>query len=343
MIVHEVEPRIVVIGGGSGSSVLLRGLKRHAVDLTAIVTMFDSGGSTGLLRREFGYPPLGDLRQCLVALSEDSETTKALRSASEFRFEKDSSLNGHSLGNLLLAALTTVRNDLEDGIGEMSRILRIRGSVVPVSLEQADLCAELEDGSVLRGESNIDLRNAEIPRISRVFLDPPVAANPRALKAILAADVVVFGPGDLYTSIIPNLLVSDVAQALRLTNAKLVYVCNLMTKHGETDGYRASDFTGEICRYVGTKLDWAVLNTGYVPPQVRRMYVDERAEPVEIDEEEVAKRADRILAAPFSVADPKVRHDSDRLAASIVRIAADGRGAHAGANGLARAAMTIAE
>ncbi|MCH7594872.1 MAG: YvcK family protein, partial [Chloroflexi bacterium] len=297
---QQIAPRIVVIGGGSGSSVLLRGLKSSTADLTAIVTMFDSGGSTGLLRREFGYPPLGDLRQCLVALSEDSEVTAALRSASEFRFDKNSSLNGHNLGNLLLAALTTVSNDLEDGINEMSRILRITGRVIPVSLEQADLCAELEDGTILREESNIDLRETGIPPISRVFLDPPVAANPRAVSAILAADLVVLGPGDLYTSIIPNLLVTDVAHALRLTSAKLVYVCNLMTKHGETDGYRASDFARTICHYMGAKLDWAVLNTGYVPPEVRKMYVDECAEPVVADEEEVGKHARRVLTAPLS-------------------------------------------
>ncbi|MBI4220994.1 MAG: YvcK family protein, partial [Chloroflexi bacterium] len=225
----DVCPHVVVMGGGTGCSSVLRGLKRHTDRITAIVTMFDSGGSSGILREEFGYPPLGDLRQCLVALGEEGEATEALRDAFEFRFSKESSLNGHSVGNLLLAALTTLHRDVEGAIAEMSQILRLKGRVIPVSLAQADLCAELEDGTIVRGESRIDLRRKSLPRIREVFLDPGAPANPRAMEAILEADAVVLGPGDLYTSVIPNLLADGIVPALRKTTAALVYVCNLMT------------------------------------------------------------------------------------------------------------------
>jgi uncharacterized cofD-like protein len=187
--------KIVVIGGGSGTSAVLRGLKQHTTQVAAVVTMFDSGGSSGLLQAEFGYPPLGDLRQCLLGLSEDSEANRSLRELLDFRFRRESSLNGHSLSNLLLAALTTLGKDLELALDEMARLLRITGQVIPVSLERADLCAQLGNGHLVRGEPNIDLRGQRYPRIERVFLDPGVRANPKALKAILEADVVVLGPG----------------------------------------------------------------------------------------------------------------------------------------------------
>ncbi|MCZ6614821.1 MAG: YvcK family protein, partial [Chloroflexi bacterium] len=272
------EFKIVVIGGGSGSSVVLRGLKSHTSELTAVVTMFDSGGSSGLLQDEFGYPPLGDLRQCLLGLSEDVESTRALREMIDFRFRQESSLNGHSLGNLLLAALTTLGKDLELAIDEMARLLRITGRVTPVALERADLCAELEDGRIVRGESNIDLRRERSPKIERVFLDPSTHANPKAIEAILDADVVVLGPGDLYTSIIPNLLTQGIPQALAATEGTRIYVCNLMTKLGETDGFKASDFVREITRYMnGPNLDWALINTRSISEAVQETYRGESA------------------------------------------------------------------
>ncbi len=310
-------PKIVVIGGGSGSSVLLRGLKQHPVDLTAIVTTFDSGGSSGILREEFGYPPFGDLRKCLVALSD--ETNGTLSTASEFRFSTDSSLKGHSLGNLLLAALTSLHDNVEEAVTEMSRMLDITGKVIPVALDPADLCAELEDGSQLRGESTIDLRTGDLPRIKKVFLDPVVDANPRALDAIAEADAIVFGPGDLYTSIVPNLLARHVSEAVAASSARKIYVCNLMTKRGETGDFSTADFAGEISRYLdGLKLDCVIVNNNPVPLDAQERYADEGAVPVPHNEDDVCRFSRAVLAAPLSINHPKVRHDPDRLAEVVL-------------------------
>ncbi|MEX0927359.1 MAG: gluconeogenesis factor YvcK family protein [Dehalococcoidia bacterium] len=314
-------PNVVVIGGGSGSSMLLRGLKGHTRNLTAIVTMFDSGGSTGLLSREFGYPPLGDLRQCLVALSNESEANEALRSAFDFRFSKDSSLNGHSMGNLMLAALTSLNSDVEGAIEQVSAMLNISGQVLPVTLQNANLCAELEGGMIVHSESEIDLRAEDSPSIRRIFLDREVEANPRAIEAIMDADAVVLGPGDLYTSILPNLLASGIPEALRETSAPLVYVCNLMTKRGETGGYRASDFASEIVRYIdGRLLDWVLVNTRPAPGNLLSKYAAEGADPVVFDEDVVAGFTERLIAAPLSSADGKMRHDPARLAEAVLSV-----------------------
>ena len=298
---------------------LLRGLRQHPVDLTAIVTTFDSGGSSGILRDEFGYPPFGDLRKCLVALSDSDNGMNSLRTASEFRFSSDSSLNGHSLGNLLLAALTSLHNDVEGAITEMSRMLNIDGKVIPVALQPADLCAELEDGSHLRGESTIDLRGGDIPRIMNVFLDPVVDANPRALEAIEDADAIVFGPGDLYTSIIPNLLARHVPEAVARSKARKIYICNLMTKCGETGDFAVSDFASEVVRYLnGLKLDSVLVNSRPVPRNVRTRYASEGAVPVVHDENKLSQHTRTVLAAPFSINHPKVRHDPERLAEAVL-------------------------
>jgi uncharacterized cofD-like protein len=316
--VQNEKPNIVVIGGGSGSSTLLSGLKQHPVNLTAIVTTFDSGGSSGILRAEFGYPPFGDLRQCLVALS-DSAAAKSLRNASEFRFRSDSSLKGHSLGNLLLAALTSVHQNVEAAITEMSCMLDIKGDVIPVSLHSADLCAELEDDSILRGESNIDLREEDLPRIKGVFLDPIVEANPRALKAIAQADAIILGPGDLYTSIVPNLLVRSVSAAIARSSARKIYVCNLMTKYGETGGFKASDFAREIVHYLGGhRLDSVLINNKHIPSQVRAKYASEAAVPVENDESDMSTYAHTVISMPLSINEPKVRHDPEKLAEAVL-------------------------
>ena len=318
--------KVVVVGGGSGSSAVLEGLKIQTSELTAVVTMFDNGGSSGLLQSEFGYPPFGDLRQCLLGLSEDDESGRPLREAIGFRFRRHSSLNGHSLGNLLLAALTTIGEDLEQAIDEMGRILRITGRVVPVALERADLCAVLGDGRVVRGESNIDLRGERFPGISRVFLDPPVQANVNASKAILDADVVVLGPGDLYTSIIPNLLARGIPQALRDTKATRIYVCNLMTKLGETDHFKASDFVREIIRYLGgPHLDWTLIDTRPIPQEVRDAYHREGAREVESDLEAVQRYVPGVFATGLGNGQVPFKHQPQRVAEAVMSIAHSGR------------------
>lgn len=315
---HNKRPNIVVIGGGSGSSMLLKGLKQHPVDLTAIVTTFDSGGSSGILRDEFGYPPFGDLRKCLVALS-DSSGASSFRTASEFRFSSDSSLAGHSLGNLLLAALTSLHNDVEGAITEMSRMLEITDKVIPVALDPADLCAELEDGTQLRGESTIDLRGGNLPRIKNMFLDPVVDANPRALEAIQAADAIVLGPGDLYTSIIPNLLAANISEAVASSRAPKIYVCNLMTKLGETEDYTTADFASEIVRYLGgSRLDSVLVNSNPVPLDAQEKYAGEGAQPVLHDAAGLRRQTRSVMAVPLSINHPKVRHDPNRVAEAVM-------------------------
>ena len=321
---HMSEPKVVVIGGGSGSAVLLRGLKRHTSNITAIVSMFDSGGSTGILREEFGYPPFGDIRQCLVALAGNDKKADALRSVFDFRFQSASSLNGHSVGNLVLAALTSALDTGVTGaIAELSGVLEVKGKVIPVTLEDANLCAELADGSILVGESKIDLRGEETPPIKRVFLDKEVAANPEALGAIADADVVVLGPGDLYTSVIPNLLASGINDAICKAAAPSAYICNVMTKLGETSGYDAARFTEVVSSHLGgRKVNYAVVNTQSVPEDVRAHYKAEGAEPVDPDGDRVLQYADNVLAESLLNLGPPVRHDSEKLAELVMGLAA---------------------
>lgn len=312
---------IVVIGGGSGSSVALRGLKTRDLAVTAVVTMFDSGGSTGILREEFGYPPLGDLRQCLVALSpEDDEQVAALNSALDFRFDFGSSLQGHTVGNLVLAALTTAYNGVQGALDELSRMMKLDGQVVPVTLDEAHLCARLIDGQVIRTESAIDLRGNNGPRISEVFLDSEVKANPRALDAIENADAILLGPGDLYTSVIPNLLVKEVSDAIRGTESPVIYACNLMTKLGETAGYGVSTFASEVVRYIGgRKLDYLLVNTAQFSDRVLHEYAAEDAAPVELDNGIVEEFAREIVMGDLAFVDGlTLRHHSGRLADAVM-------------------------
>lgn len=312
------QPRVVVIGGGSGSSNLLKGLKKLTPNISAIITMFDNGGSSGLLRREFGYPPFGDLRQCLLALGEDSAEVQGIRSALDFRFSGDSGLNGHSVGNLLLAALTSVNNDLEQAISELSAFLKVTGRVIPVTLEKAELCATLEDGRVITGESAIDLRGDELPAIRDIFLDHSVSVNPRAVEAILTADIVVLGPGDLYTSILPNLLPDGMIDALAATNGRRVYVCNLMTKRGETDGFLTSDFVKQVSRYLyPASLDWAVINGQKPSESILEAYDGEGACFVDSDLNAVRLYTNGIYSAHLASDDLPLRHNMDRTAEAV--------------------------
>src|SRR5579864_9494249 len=228
-------PRIVVLGGGTGLGTLLRGLKKVSTNLTAVVTVFDDGGSSGRLRREQGILPPGDIRNCLVALA---EAEPLLTQLFEYRF-KGGDLDGHSFGNLFIASMTQVAGDLETAVKECSKVLAIRGRVLPTTLHDVVLCAEVEDGSVIEGESAITKAGRTV---RRVYLKP-ASVPPLAdvLEAIADADMIVIGPGSLYTSLLPNLLVEGVVQAIRRSPALKVYVCNVMTQHGETRGFKASE------------------------------------------------------------------------------------------------------
>lgn len=328
--------RIVVIGGGTGLFTALTGLKRHDVELTAIVTMADSGGSSGRLRDEFGYLPAGDVRRCLVALAADDHMNLLLRQLFEYRFERGGDLAGHTFGNLLITALVSLTGSMEGAIIEAARLLRVEGQVLPVTLGHSHLYAVLEDGRTIEGEAAIDTRRESTP-IARVYLDPPAEATPEAREAIMQADMVVIGPGDLYTSLLPNLLVTGIREAIAASQACTVYVCNVMTKHGETDDYSASDFLRVVAQHLGEGvLDAAVLSYyESLPRDVLRRYREAHSSPVSIDQEQCHRYVPRLLVRPLAAAGTLVRHDSDRLAAALLDLLTERCGQEAEPAGVA--------
>lgn len=318
------QPKIIVFGGGTGIFNLLRGLRRYTDNIVAIVTMMDSGGSSGKLRDEFGHLPPGDLRQALVALSPDDRSSLILRQLFNYRFSKGEGLEGHSFGNLFLTALTEITGGIDKAIAEAGRIVGIRGKVYPVTLTHSNLVARLEDGSEIIGETNIDIRK-ENPgvKIDYVYLDPKAYAHPEVLKEIESADVVVLGPGDLYTSVIPNLLVDGIVDSINYSRAKKVYICNLMTKHGESDGFKASDFVKEIKTYLENgKLDYVVVNKATLPENLLKRYEREKAEPVEADIANVQKMVKNVVAKPLVQVGNLLRHDAGKIARIVIDISA---------------------
>ena len=264
--------KIVVMGGGTGNFTVLRGLKKHAVDLSAIVSMADDGGSTGILRDELGVLPPGDVRQCLVALSDSS---RFMRSLMNYRFE-NGGLGGHSLGNLILSALEKVTGSFERAVEEMGRILYIKGKVIPVTTHQVRLKMILKDRKLLEGEKEIYLSHDIDKGYSKIYLEPFPEPNPHALSEIINADLVVIGPGGLHTSIIPNLLVDGVSKALRESQAKKVFICNLMNRRGQTTGYKVSDYLKEIVHYLGKDVfDYILVNNQTPDPALIERYAEE--------------------------------------------------------------------
>lgn len=264
--------KIVVMGGGTGNFTVLRGLKKHAVDLSAIVSMADDGGSTGILRDELGVLPPGDVRQCLVALSDSS---RLMRSLMNYRFE-NGGLGGHSLGNLILSALEKVTGSFERAVEEMGRILYIKGKVIPVTTHQVRLKMILKDRKLLEGEKEIYLSHEIDKGYSKIYLEPFPEPNPHALSEITNADLVVIGPGGLHTSIIPNLLVDGVSKALRESQAKKIFICNLMNRRGQTTGYKVSDYLKEIVHYLGRDVfDYILVNNQTPDPALIERYAEE--------------------------------------------------------------------
>ena len=262
-----VGPKIVAIGGGTGLATLLRGLKEHTSNLTAIVTVADDGGSSGRLRRSLGVHPPGDFRQCIAALA---DTEPLMESLFQYRFG-DGELEGHAFGNLFIVAMTGITGSFESALQASSRVLKVRGRIVPSTLEHVTLFAELEDARILAGESQVPHGQAPI---RRVFLEPPDApAYPDAVAAVLDADLVVLGPGSLYTSVLPNLLVGDIARAVTSTAAAVVYVANVATQPGETDGYGLAEHLVALHRHLpALALDWVLANanlTRSLPPAWR--------------------------------------------------------------------------
>jgi uncharacterized cofD-like protein len=315
----QVAERIVAVGGGTGSFTILSELKKVATRLQAIVTMTDSGGSSRRLMDEFGRPlPLGDLRQALVALSRSS---KLWGDIFNYRFPKtqNGSIGGHSLGNLILHALEAQNEgDLLCALEDAEELLNTAGHVIPVTLATASLCAELSDGTIIHGETAIDCpAGRPVLPIRRMFLDPPVSATVRARKALERADKVLIGPGDLFTSIVPCLLVDGIASAIRSCDGEIIYICNVMTKHGETDNFKASDFVHEIHRYLGRRVDTVIVNTGEYPSELAARYAAEGAYPVQADLEVVRTLVPRVLTGHFFSAEKLIRHDAERVLLTI--------------------------
>lgn len=308
--------RVVVIGGGTGVFTVLSGLKNSFENLTAIVTMADDGGSTGILREDFGILPPGDARRAIVALSHTNN--KILSDLFSYRFIEGRGLAGHSFGNLMITALERLTGSFEDAIAEASHILSVSGRVIPVTLEETKLCAELENGEVVVGETNIDIpRHDGNLKINKIWLDPEVSVNPSARMAIMDADLVIIGPGDLYTSLLPNIIVRGVADALKKTKAKKAYFVNLMTKFGETNGFRASDFLGAIENYLGHGvIDLVVVNNKR--PSARRLkpYALEKSSWVELDRENFRGKT-AILEADLVRPRGFIRHDPQKIASLI--------------------------
>jgi uncharacterized cofD-like protein len=327
---------ITTIGGGTGTYTVLIGLKKYAVDLMAIVSVTDSGGSTGRLRDEFGYLPVGDFRMALVALSSgNQEEDMILRKLFMYRFDKRSTgLKGHNFGNLFLVALTDILGDEEKAIKEASRILRAMGTVIPVTTKNTQLGARYENGEVILGETHIDEPEKDFDgtmRIKSLFLKPRARITEAARLAITASNLVVLGPGDLFTSTLANIVVAGCARALQETRAKIIYVVNLISKYGQTYKFTAMDHVLIVTKYIGRPPDYVLVNSTPLPPDILKRYARERGFPVKDDlgggggyftviredllaSEEIKKPEGDVLQRSL------IRHDSEKLAKEIIRI-----------------------
>lgn len=308
--------KVVVIGGGTGVFTVLTGLKEYPFHLSAIVSMADDGGSTGLLREEFGTLPAGDIRRALIALSDSNK--KILSELFNFRFGEETSLKGHSLGNLLLTALEKITGDFSSGVDEAVEILNVKGQVIPVTLTRTRLFAELEDGKIIEGETNIDIpKHDGKTKIKRVFLKPNVKANPKALKAIEEADAIILGPGDVYTSVLPNLIVEGVAEAIKKSKATVIFNVNIMTKFGETNKFKASDFIEKMEESLGENaIDYVTVNTEKPRGEIVKRYERENVEFVEND----LGKDKRLVEGNFLRNGMFLRHDAEKLAKALSKI-----------------------
>jgi uncharacterized cofD-like protein len=308
-------PRIVAVGGGTGLSVLLSGLKNYTSNISAVVTVADSGGSSGRLRQQFDVLPPGDIRNCLVALA-DAPTL--MRDLFQFRFDGNSEFAGHSFGNLFLTVMTRLTGDFEKAIKETSKVLALRGQVIPSTLGDVSLVAHYADGTVVTGEDQIPKARKLINRVNLTPEQP--LATPDALKVIKEAQIIVLGPGSLYTSIIPNLLIKEITQAIAESEAIKVYVCNVMTQPGETDGYSVSDHIKALLKHSHEHvLDYCVVNNGVVPAEILKRYSQDNSLLVVNDRKKIENLGYRVVEEDFTmIQDGVIRHDSEKLAKIIL-------------------------
>ncbi len=313
----ERGPKVVAIGGGHGLSNLLMGLKEYTANLTAIVTVADSGGSSGRLREEFNIVAPGDIRNCLVALA---DAPALMGQLFQYRFAADSQLKGHNFGNLFLTVMVQLTNgDFQKAVEESSRVLAIRGKVIPSTIRNVHLLAEHIDGSRTAGEAQIPI--SDVP-IKRLLLTPADAEpTPEALTAIAEADIIVMGPGSLYTSIIPNLIIKGMPEAIAQSPAYKIYVCNVMTQRGETNEYSASAHVRALIDHADPKaLDACIINDGVVPQEALKRYRDEQSFPVAPDKEQIKSMGYRVVATDLLTVNDYVRHDSKKLTQALIKL-----------------------
>ena len=305
--------KVVVLGGGTGLSVLLRGLKLFPIDITAVVTVADDGSSSGILSREFNMPAVGDLRNVLVSLSYVEPLVEQLL---QYRFNTSSDLNNHPMGNLMLAALYNITGDLTDSLEAFSKILNIKGKVLPFTEDRAVLVAHTKDKKKIVGESNITKAGKQIDYIE---YKNDVHVTKEVINALEEADLIILGIGSLYTSIIPNLLSKDVRKVLLKSNAKKMYVCNIMTEHGETDNYSVSDCIKALNKYVGKNfIDVVVANTKEISKDIQDLYLVENSTPILIDKDKLDKMGVAVIGEDLAVIkNNQVRHEHVKTALSI--------------------------
>lgn len=302
--------KVVVLGGGTGLSTLLRGLKQFPIDITAIVSVCDDGSSTGILREEFNIPAVGDIRRVIVSLS---ETEPLVQELFNYRFHTTSDLDGHTVGNLLLTAMTEITGNLSDGIESLSKVLNLKGKVVPLTEDNVTLMAEMEDGSIVEGEHHItvDKRN-----IKRVYYKEEPTPTSEAIKAILGADLIVLSMGSLFTSIIPNLICDKIVDALEKSPAKIMYVCNMMTQPGETDGFTVTDHVSMLNQYLGQrKVDVVIANNGKIDATLAEKYETlEQKDAVKYDAQNFSKMNNQVIGDDLvTVSNNMIRHNVTKL------------------------------
>lgn len=308
-----IKPNIVILGGGTGMSTLLRGLKQFPVNITAVVSVCDDGNSTGRLREEFDMPAVGDIRRVLVALS---ETEPLVEKLVNHRFNTTSGLDGHTVGNLLLTAMKDITGNMSDGIESLSKVFNLKGSVLPLTEDNVTLMGEMIDGSIVEGEHQITQTEK---RIKKVFYKKEVEIHPKVLKTLEEADLIIFSMGSLYTSILPNLLSGKIIEKLDNTKAKLMYVCNMMTQPGETDDYTVSDHVEVLNEYLGKhKIDIVIANTGYISEELVSKYSDkEQKNPVQWDRSNLEELKVEQILDDFVI----IEEESGYLRHNVVKLA----------------------
>lgn len=308
--------KVVVLGGGTGSSTLLRGLKEFPVDLTSIVSVCDDGSSTGVLREEFSIPAVGDIRRVLVALS---ETEPLVMELFNYRFHTTSDLDGHTVGNLLLTASSGITGNLSDGIEALSKVFNLKGKVIPLTEDNVVLMAEMEDGTIVEGEHHITLSDNE-SGIKRVFYKEKPVPTKEAVKALEDADLILLSMGSLFTSIIPNLICDEILDAIDRSNGKIMYVCNMVTQPGETEDFKVSDHIKLLNQYLGKrKIDVVIANDGQIDDDMAKRYESlEQKDPVELDREETEKLVEKVISGDYvTVQNNLLRHKVMKLSMHI--------------------------